>query len=63
MKADNFYAGIICALAFIKSHGEETVFHDVVNSVDAKKLVEHAKKHGQMRWSGLSKYGYGRRQR
>ena len=59
MNEEDFYAGIIYALCVIKSHDAETIFHEVVDSVDTQELIRHARKYGQMRWSGLSKYGYG----
>ena len=56
---DEFYEGILRALSIIKKHNAETIFRDVADSVDTKELIRHARKNGQMRWSGLLKYGYG----
>ena len=58
MYADDFYAGVISALSIVFQADEETLYREIVRAVGEKELVTHAKKHGQMEWSGLSKYKY-----
>jgi len=60
MYADDFYAGVVSALSVIVQHDQETIFREIVRFVGEKELLKHARKHGQMKWSGLSKYGYGK---
>jgi len=57
----SFYAGILVALAVVAQAGEDTLFDEIVKQVDADALVKTARRDGQMRLSGLSKYGYGKR--
>ena len=57
----SFYAGVISALAVISNADERTLFDEVVDATGEGELVEQARKDGAMKWSGLSKYGYGRR--
>jgi uncharacterized protein (DUF2384 family) len=62
MHKPSFYAGVIAALAVVAEHDEETLFDEIIASVDEIALVRAARKAGAMRWSGLSKYGYGRKE-
>lgn len=57
----DFYAGIISALAVIALHDQETIFREIVDLCDEGELIAHARKNDEMEFSGLSKYGYGRR--
>lgn len=56
----SFYAGVLSALAVIANHDERTLFDEIVAATGETELVRRARKDGAMRWSGLSKYGYGR---
>ena len=57
----SFYAGILTALAVVAQADERTLFDEIVKLVDADELVKTARRDGCMRWSGLSKYRYGRK--
>ena len=59
MYADDFYAGVVSALSFVAQADQETLYREIVRAVGESDLIKHAKKHGQMKWSGLSTYGYG----
>ncbi len=59
-----FYHGILAALAVVVVHDEETIYREIVNSVDKKKLLAVAKAdEGTAEWSGLIKYRYCRKPR
>ena len=60
MSKTDFYFGILSALAVVSMHDQETTFREIVNTVDEAALIAYAKRAGEMRWSGLSKYNYGR---
>ena len=55
-----FFSGILCALAIVSLADYETLYDEIVSSAGAENLVKTARKKGLMRWSGLTKYGYGR---
>ena len=57
----SFYAGILTALAVVAQADERTLFDEIVKLVDTDALVKAARRDGQMRLSGLSRYGYGKR--
>ena len=59
MSDDEFYKGICSALAVVTLFDMETIFDEIVGTVDAVALVKFARKTGSMRWSGLTKYHYG----
>ncbi|MBC8485727.1 MAG: hypothetical protein H8D45_06770 [Bacteroidetes bacterium] len=56
----SFYAGVLSALAVVVIFDEQTIFDEIVKEVGEDELVKTARKDGAMRWSGLSKYGYGK---
>lgn len=56
----SFYAGVLSALVIVANHDERTLFDEIVDATGETELVKRARKDGAMRWSGLSKYGYGR---
>lgn len=58
--SDTFYAGILGALAVVAVHDEETIFREIVGTVDEAELIRIARRDRAMRWSGLARYGYGR---
>ena len=53
---EEFYLGIIVALAAMEPHQQDTIYDEVVNTVDLEELLLVARKHGHMRWSGLSRH-------
>ena len=57
----SFYAGILTALSVVAQADQQTVFDEIVKNVGADALVKTARRDGCMKWSGLSKYGYGKR--
>lgn len=57
---DEFYAGILAALAVVALHDKETIFREIVNTTDERELVAFAKRDGAMEFSGLTRYGYGK---
>lgn len=56
----SFYAGVLSALAIVAAHDERTLFDEIVDATGEIELVKRARRDGAMRWSGLSKYRYGR---
>lgn len=60
MHLPSFYAGVLSALAIIAIHDEQVIFDEIVAATGETELVKQARQDGAMRWSGLSKYGYGR---
>lgn len=61
MPSDDFYLGLIVALHVLEQADQETYFHEIVRSVDSAALIRVARKNGDMRFSGLTRYGYGRK--
>ena len=59
--SDDFYRGIAAALTIIAQADEETLFDEIVRSVDAHRLIAITRKDGVMRLSGFTRYGYGRK--
>jgi len=51
-----WYRGFIAALAPLAPFEEDTIYDEVVNTVDEAELIQQARKDGAMRWSGLSRY-------
>jgi len=51
-----FMAGVACALAVVKVHGQDTIFDEIVASVGEEQLLAECRRRGVMRWSGLSDY-------
>lgn len=50
------YMGIICALAVVVAHGSDTIYDEIVATVDQDVLLYEARRSGNMRWSGLDKF-------
>ena len=61
MHLPSFYAGVLTALSVVAQADQQTVFDEIVKNVGADVLVKTARRDGCMRWSGLSRYGYGKR--
>jgi len=59
--SDDFYRGILVALEIITLHDDQVIFDEIVQSVGVRNLVRVARKDNEMRRSGLTKYGYGKR--
>jgi hypothetical protein len=53
-----FYAGILAALSVVSKHDQETIFREIVKTVDVDNLIAAAKEDDALEWSGLRKYGY-----
>lgn len=51
----SFYSGVICALAVLDSHGQDTIYDEIVDSIGNEELIFLARKDGSMKWSGLSR--------
>ena len=58
----SFCAGVLSALAIIAIYDERTLFDEIVAATGETELVETARRDGAMRWSGLSRYGYGKKE-
>ena len=56
MSDQDFYLGVIAALAAMEPHEQDTIYDEIVNTMDVSELLKTARKHGHMRWSGLSRY-------
>ena len=52
----DFYHGVIVALAVVELHQQDVMFDEIVGSVGSEKLLNVARRNGDMRWSGLSRY-------
>lgn len=61
MHLPSFYAGVLSALAIITIHDDRVQFDEIVAATGEKDLIAQARSDGAMRWSGLTKYGYGKR--
>ena len=59
-ETEAFIAGMLVALAVVAEHDAETIYHEIVELQGKDDLIWVARKHGDMRLSGLSRYGYGR---
>ena len=59
-ETESFIAGMLVALAVVAEHDAETIYHEIVELQGKDDLVWVARKHGDMKLSGLSRYGYGR---
>lgn len=58
-KDRGFFGGILTALAIIHLHGEDTIFDEVIGTLDTESLsllIEHAKINDELEWSGLADY-------
>lgn len=53
---ENFYLGFLCALAPLEVFQQDSIFDEVVNVADPDELIAVARKHGQMRISGMSRW-------
>jgi len=62
MHKGSFYAGILTALSVVAAADARTIFDEIVKQVDETALIKTARRDGAMRWSGLSKYRYGRKE-
>ena len=49
----SFYAGVCVALAAIRDHDQPTMFEDILRTVDRDGLLAHARRYGQMGFTGL----------
>ena len=61
MRMASFYAGILTALSVVAQADQRVLFDEIVKQVDVDALIKTARRDGAMRWSGLSRYGYGKR--
>lgn len=51
-----FYHGVMCALAVVKTLEDGTLFDEIVETMDGAALLKEARRSGKMRWSGLDRY-------
>lgn len=51
-----FLNGMICALAVVYTHDEETVWREIVLTQGDAELRAHARRTGALRWAGFSRY-------
>ncbi|HDZ38487.1 MAG TPA: hypothetical protein ENH62_09420 [Marinobacter sp.] len=56
-----FLQGMLVALAVVALHDEETIYREIVDLQGEADLVWVARKHSDMKLSGLSQYGYGKK--
>jgi hypothetical protein len=56
--SDDFYRGVIVALEIITVHDDQIIFDEIAQLVGVERLVRVARRDGEMRRSGLTKYGY-----
>lgn len=55
-----FIQGILVALAVVAIHDDETIYREIVDLQGEADLVWVARKHSDMKLSGLTQYGYGK---
>jgi len=60
---DSFYSGMLAALSVVVVFDAETIYREIVGTAGEENLIRVARKMGDMKLSGLSRYGYGRRQK
>jgi len=53
-----FYAGIITALAVVALHDEQTLYEEIIDTLDKDELIEFARMNEELEFSGLVQYGY-----
>ena len=58
-----FYDGVLCVLSIIASSDYETLYEEIVRAVGEGELVKAARQRHILRWSGLTKYGYGKKKK
>ena len=51
-----WYRGFIAALAPLAQFEEDTIYDEVVCTVNEEELIQQARKDGAMKWSGLTEY-------
>lgn len=56
--SEDFYSGVLTALQVIYLHDQETLFREVVETMDARELVAFARRDGAHELCGLVRYGY-----
>ena len=55
MMTDDFYIGVLCALVVVEQAGQDTLHADIVRTVSREDLLRVARKHGDMRMSGMAR--------
>lgn len=63
IRKEGLYLGILSVLPVIALHDAETIYREVVDLCEVDLLVRIARENGEMRFSGLSQYGYGKKVR
>jgi len=56
MAKNDFYHGIIAALAVVEIHQQDVLFDEIVRTVNESELLHAARRDGSMKWSGLYRY-------
>ena len=51
-----FYSGVLAALAVVTAHDEETLHHEIVQSVGADRLIATCEDEQDFEWAGFAKY-------
>lgn len=61
---DGFNEGILNALALCVAHGDcgSTYYEELLRLAGEDEVIAYARKSGDMRWSGLSKYLRGKKE-
>jgi len=52
---EDFYAGMLCALAVVESLGEDAIHDQIVQTVPRDELLRVARKFGDMKLSGMAR--------
>lgn len=53
-----FYGGIITALAIVALHDQQTIYEEIIDTLDKDELTQHATENEELEFSGLVQYGY-----
>jgi hypothetical protein len=51
-----FFAGVLSALTVVRQYGHDAIFNEIVRSCGGDRLVEEARRSGNMRSSGLDEW-------
>ncbi len=57
----SFYGGVITALGLLAGHDAETIYDELVETVDLAELIYAAAQNNDLEYSGLLDYDYARR--
>lgn len=57
-KSNDFFDGVVAALAHLKGHDQPTMYDEIVQGCGEEEVIKAARRSGNLIWSGLSDYLY-----